>query len=267
MNLNQHGTKPFIKVGTIIRLLPSLTDEEPEDDDISHVLDASEHPLLPFMSAFLMGEATDTPLAPIPPPPPPLPPRRKISKPLLRPVSPKLPPRSIPRKQTLERSYTELKKSPTFYLNLGAAVLKCLSRGLICSDNGNVQRFLDENLNVEHVSGLAWLIQNIEITQKGSEGDGTLKAKAAVNLGEELQSFASDLMEMAHEMIMNRSIPNKDLHSIFLRELGLVSKCWPLQILPNTLSLLGRILICRLQQQSMEGGQEDDHLALGIWKG
>ncbi len=234
-----------------------------------------DHPLLPFMAALFMGDYPgEMPSAPLPPPPPPLPPRRKVSEPRhLHPFSPiPLPPRNVPRKPAIDVGYTELKKSPTFYLKLASAILKFLS-SMTKSENGKLQEFLRESIRVEHVSGLAWLVQIVELSLIGSvdnTGDENAHVKsskaAAASFADEIQSFARDLFGVVHEMVMSGAI-DEQLHGVFLRELGLVAICWPLRVSLSLLSLLGRILICRLQRRAMEDVQGDDPLAVNIWKG
>lgn len=226
------------------------------------------------MAALLMGETPgDIPSAPLPPPPPPLPPRRKVSEPRHYPVFTPipLPPRNVPRKQTINVCYMELKKSPTFYLKLASTVLKFLS-SIIQSESERLQAFVKESIRVEHISGLAWLVQNLEnsiaASRETAEGDGNANAKdkAAVAFTDEVQSFARDVHAMVHEMVMS-GVVGEQLHGVFLRELGLVTKCWPLHIPLSSLSLLGRVLVCRLQCRAMEDVQGDDPLAHNIWKG
>lgn len=226
-----------------------------------------EHPLIPFMAALLLGEPPKmaTPAsAPAPPPPPPLPPRHRAAKP-----EDLLPPRSIPR---MELHYPELKKKPGVYFRLASIVLKCLSNGVVRSEHRNMQEYVHKKLQPEHLSCLAWLIHNIESTlSKGESKSGEVKSKIVSNLGEEdLRSFASELMEMVHEMIMSGAINHGLLQGVLLHELGLNTRCWPLHVTPMSLSLLGRVLVCRLQRhQSGEERQrsDDDPLAVNIWKG
>lgn len=80
-------------------------------------------------------------------------------------------------------------------------------------------------------------------------------------------------MEMVQEMIVSGIINRQYLHSVLLNELGLNAKCWPLQVTPAALSLLGRVLVCRFGEGYGNGGgdggskSEDDHLTVNIWKG
>lgn len=251
-------------------IAPFTEDEaagEQDSRDVPVIL-PPEHNLPPFMAALFLRETPETPAPPIPPPPPPIPPRRKISEPILRMTSPDLPPRHIPRKQAPELHYSEVKKKPGFYLKLATATLRCLSSGLVCSDNPRVQKFLCENLQPEHVSCLAWLVQSVDSTLT-SGNNKEAKSKVVANLGEDLHPFSRELMEMVHEMIMSGAINHERLHRVLLHELGLglSPKRWPLHVSLNSLALLGRVLVCRLQHWSESEPQVDDPLTVSIWKG
>ena len=229
------------------------------------------HPLL-LMTAMLTPPLAGTP--PIsPPPPPPIPPRRKAA-------DIQFPPRTVPRFQLQifevgeSRPYSAetLKKKPGFYLWLASAALNCLSSGFVKNENLNMQAFLKKKLQAEHISGLAWLVQNIHSSLQSFENEPKLKAFCT-----ELVSFGRDLLDMLNDMIMSGVMNHEYLQGVFIHELGLNTKCWPLHITPTCLSLLARVLVCRLQQQSVkkqqkkkeEGEQQmlDDPLAVGIWKG
>lgn len=244
-------------------------DEGGDDQEASLLLPPpSEHPFIPFMASLLLGEPPEmaTPTAPAPPPPPPLPPRRRVSEPLL-------PPRFIPRPHvSAEPRTTEMKTKSTLYISLALAVLKCLWSGVVRNENRSMQKYLREKLQPEHISCLAWLVQNVESTlSMGDSKSDEVKSKIVSNLGEEdLRVFASELMEMMHEMIMNGAINHDVLQGILLHELGLNTRCWPLHVTPTSLSLLGRVLVCRLQQHQSEDKKQrsdDDPLAVNIWKG
>ena len=76
-------------------------------------------------------------------------------------------------------------------------------------------------------------------------------------------------MEIVHEMILNDSSQHL-LHDVLLHELGLAAKCWSLSIPPASLSVLGRVLVCRQSQGQAGGGTSstsDDQLTVSIWKG
>ena len=242
----------------------------------------------PFMQAFLSGE-----LPPIPPAPPspPMPPKRRISVPLeppqlMRKPFPDPPPhhqkgKGAPTLEVHIPRYTELKKKPEFYLGLASATLKCLSVGVVQSEHSGIQKLLQDKLRPELISQLAWLILNVGSTSNTAapvtarEKREAKKAKTAVlGLKHELSSVGTDLMEMVHEMILNDSSHHM-LHDVLLHELGLSAKCWSLAIPASSLSVLGRVLVCRLQRQSQTRGgageasssSSDDQLTVSIWKG
>ena len=131
-----------------------------------------------------------------------------------------------------------------------------------------MQTFLRKKLQAEHISSLAWLVQNVHSSLQSLEGDPKLKTFST-----DLVGFGRDLYDMLNEMIMNGVINHEYLQGVFVHELGLNTKCWPLHIAPTSLSLLARVLICRLQQHSLkkQGDEKeqavDDPLAVGIWKG
>ena len=193
--------------------MPSL----PLDDDLPHsLLPPPEHPLFPFMAAFLRRTGSpSTPLAP--PPPPPLPPR--------------LPPRNIPRKQEESTSQqTELvKKKPAFYLRLASRTLTCLSAGLLCNTNTRMTEFISKKLSGEHISCFAWLLRSVT--------------------NEQLQS---DILEMLHSLVM-RGLISDGHQGLLLRELELNARCWPLQVPRVCLSLLGRVLVYRGRAEHPSG--------------
>ena len=107
-----------------------------------------------------------------------------------------------------------------------AYTCRCLSNGLVSSEDRSVQKFLREKLQAEHVSSLAWLVQTVESTLD----TGTVKSKVVSNLGGDLTTFASELMEMSHELIMSGTLSHEIFHGVLLHELGLNARCWPLQV-------------------------------------
>ena len=237
---------------------------------------APSHPLL-LMAAMLMGDEFSTPEAPPipPPPPPPIPPRRKAAD---TPIP--LPPRDIPRFQlpvhdgsseSRPISAETLKKRPGFYLWLASAALNCLSSGLVKNDNEKIQAFLKKKLQGEHISSLAYLVLNLQSSLQSLESETKLKSFST-----DLVGFGRELFDMLNAMILSGVMNHDYLQGVFIHELGLNVKCWPLHITPTCLSLLARVLVCRLQQQSSrkQNGKEgvaqqpmDDPLAVGIWKG
>ena len=244
----------------------------------------------PFMQAFFSGG--DLPPIPPAPPSPPMPPKRRISVPLEPPQftrKPFLDPhpkgKGVPPPEVHVPRYTDLKKKPEFFLGLGTATLKCLSVGVIQSDHAGLQKLFQDKLRPELISQLAWLILNIgSITASSSPSSSSTasatattgvrekregkKAKATSGLRDELAAVGAELMEMVHEMILNDSSHHM-LHGVLLHELGLSIKCWSLQIPSASLSVLGRVLVCRLQRQGQVGVATtgDDQLTVNIWKG
>ena len=236
----------------------------------------SAHPSLLLMAAMLTPPLAGTPPVP-PPPPPPIPPRRKAAD---APV-PIPPSKSVPRFQLQifeggeSRPYSAetLKKKPGFYLWLASAALNCLSSGFVKNENSKMQAFLKKKIQAEHISGLAWLVQNIHSSLQSFESETKLKAFCT-----DVVSFGRDLLDMLNDMIMSGVMNHEYLQGVFIHELGLNTKCWPLHITPTCLSLLARVLVCRLQQQSVKKQEkekeekeqqqpQDDPLAVGIWKG
>ena len=228
------------------------------------------------MAAMLTPPLAGTPPVP-PPPPPPIPPRRKaVDAPVPIPPS-----KSVPRFQlqifegSESRPYSAetLKKKPGFYLWLASAALNCLSNGFVKNENSKMQAFLKKKIQAEHISGLAWLVHNIHSSLQSFESETKLKAFCT-----DLVSFGRDLLDMLNDMIMSGVMNHEYLQGVFIHELGLNTKCWPLHITPTCLSLLARVLVCRLQQQSVKKQEkekeekeqqqpQDDPLAVGIWKG
>lgn len=175
--------------------------------------------------------------------------------------------------------YAELRKKPEFYLGLASATLKCLSLGIVQREHSGTQKLLQDKLRPEIISQLAWLILNIGSSSGQVTGTMSLRTREkreakkgksnVLSLKQELSTLGLELMEMVHEMILNDSSHHM-LHDVLLHELGLTTKCWSLAIPLASLSVLGRVLVCRLQRQSQ--GQEeartgDDQLTINIWRG
>lgn len=242
------------------------------------------------MAAMLMGDEVATPSTPLvpPPPPPPIPPRRKVAD-----IPVPVPPRPIPRFQLQYHeggssdsrpfSAESLKKKPSFYMRLASIALSCISGGLVKNNNSNIQAFLKKKIQAEHVSSFAWLVQNIHSSLQNLESAPNIESDMKLQVFcTELIGFSRILFDMLNEMIMSGVMNHEYLQGVFIHELGLNTKCWPLHITPTCLSLLGRVLVCRLQQQSLKKKEEDkdererataqqqsldDPLAVGIWKG
>ena len=198
--------------------------------------------------------ATPAPSVP-PPPPPPLPPKkaRFAKSPLLTPILPPpiVPPRDIPRCPTIEQ------KKITFYLRLSLMSVKCLLEGLVQNSFEELQIFLSTQFKQGHFSTLSWLFLNVHSLSEDSEKSGKI-----VKLGcfKEMTRVVTDLL---HEMVVS-SLVTPEYHGALLRDIGLHPACWPLSVLPAILSLLARILICRLQTCF---DTKEDPLSLSIWNG
>ena len=246
----------------------------------------------PTTPPFLLSFSGDLP--PIPPVPtsPPMPPKRRISVPqeppqLKHKAFPDPPPHQPRGKGSAPEvpRYTELRKKPEFFLGLASATLKCLSVGIVQNEHAGTQKLYQDKLRPEIVSQLAWLLLNVGSTSSTSvtppSGRGlSLRDKreakrarmAASSLKQDLANVGVDLMEMIHEMILN-DVSHHMMHDVFLHELGLTAKCWSLAIPPASLSVLGRVLVCRLQRRNQElaDGEDrptsDDPLTVSIWKG
>ena len=229
-----------------------------------------------------------------------MPPKRRISVPL---EPPKLKQKSFgdtPATQTKSRGmssatgsdtasgtlsappYVELRKKPEFFLGLALAALRCVSVGVVHSRHAGARKILQDKLKNEHVVQLAWLIQNVGSVRnhapnhtptggpKHREPKKVRRVTPEVPAAKQnLLELGTELMDMVHEMIMSDSSRHL-LHDVLLHELGLTAKCWSLAIPPASLSVLGRVLVCRLYWQNQEEsaeGAEDDPLLVGIWRG
>ena len=269
-----------------------------DDDDLSclrvFVPEEFEAPPTPPFVLPFPGE-----LPPIPPVPtsPPMPPKRRISVPLEPPKlkqkpfvdpSPVLHPKAKGVSSTLTSTsdssgprYAELRKKPDFFLELASAALKCLFEGIVISQHNGVRKMLQDKMKSEFVSQLAWLVMNVGATGDSARNPtpvgrtkrGAKKARLSTatsttsSVKQNLSKLGLTLMEAVHEMIVND--PGRHLlHDVLLHELGLTAKCWSLSIPPTSLSVLARVLVCRLYLQPQEEApSEDDPLALAIWRG
>ena len=73
-------------------------------------------------------------------------------------------------------------------------------------------------------------------------------------------------MDFLRKLIVTGALNHEFHHDILLNELGLTPRCWPLSLPPSPLSLLGLVMVCRLQRRA--GAEDgDDRLAVSIWKG
>ena len=205
------------------------------------------------------------------PPPPPLPPRRPSGAKKGKSSKIPMPPRSGFGAADAARPETK-KRKPVLFLHLATSTMKCLHAGFMSSRDHALQSFVKSHVQAEHVSCLAWLVQNLDaLVSKMDAG-----SKRESSLGCELANLGVDLMEMLQEMIVGGVIGPQYLQGVLLNELGLTAKCWPLRISPAALSLLGRVLVCRLGGEGHaavpadgKNGDKngDDRLAVNIWKG
>ena len=197
-------------------------------------------------------EATPIPVAP-PPPPPPLPPKKaRFAKPLVPPRL--LPPRSVPRE---EEQWSPTQKKMTLYLRLTNTAVRCLLEGLVQGSQGELQKFLTSQFKPCHASVLSWLFLNVHSLSNDSKNSHKFVRLCHFS---DLSQAVTDLL---HEMVVS-GIVSAEYHGSLLRDIGLHPACWPLNVPTPTLSLLARVLICRLQVST---DSKDDPLTLGIWNG
>ena len=175
--------------------------------------------------------------------------------------------------------YAELRKKPEFFLELASVTLKCLFAEIVCSRHDGVRKILQDKMKPEFMSQLAWLVLNV-----GSTGDSApssapagrtkrgvkkprLLTTGASTVKRDLSKLGVTLMETVHEMIADDTSRHL-LHDVLLHELGLTAKCWSLSIPPTSLSVLARVLVCRIYLHPQDSSPaEDDPLALAIWRG
>ena len=153
------------------------------------------------------------------------------------------------------------KRKPVLFIHLASITVKLLRTGLVSSKDPIVQKLVREKVQAEHVSCLAWMVQNLDTLISMFDSN----SKPEYNFSSELVEVGSDLMEMLQEMIVGGVINQQYLQGVLLNELGLSAKCWPLHIPPASLALLGHVLVCRLGEG--QGRNGDDCLAVNIWKG
>ena len=271
-------------------IVPTGGGEGGEED--AHTPSAPELSMVPpFMQAFLLDLPTIGPVPTSPPVPPkrivPLEIPQFVRKPF--PDTPHLPPppprgRVVPHDELLAPRYSDLRKKPEFYLGLAAATLRCVWVGIVQSEHAGLQKLFQDKLRPELISQLAWLVQNVgSIPSSSPPSLGASAAtpssaarekregkngKASSALRDELVGVGSELLEMVHDIILMDSSHHM-LHGVLLHEMGLSIKCWSLQIPLTSLSILGRILVCRLQRPGQLAVETsgDDQLAVNIWKG
>ena len=76
------------------------------------------------------------------------------------------------------------------------------------------------------------------------------------------EKFVTTVTELLHQLVVEGYV-KAEHHGMMLRDMGLHQGCWSLSVIPKVLSLLARVLICRLQVM----GDQEDPLSLSIWKG
>ncbi len=212
-------------------------------------------PLLDILYLNRPLDATPIPTAP-PPPPPPLPPKKsRSSKSMFVPIigaTPCLPPRSIPRTPS-----SPVQMKMTFYLRLSVVSIKCLLEGLVQNPLDEIQNYLLTQIKPVHTSILSWLFLNVHSLSEDAKNSEKFNK---IFHFREMLKLITDLL---HEMVVN-GIVTPEYHGSLLRDIGLHPACWPLTIPTITLSLLARVLICRLQFST---DTKDDPLTLSIWNG
>lgn len=159
-------------------------------------------------------------------------------------------------------------RKPVLFLHLVSSIMKCLHLGLVRNKDPGIQKYLREKIHTEHISCLAWLVQNLDALIVMVDSS----SKKEANFNVELVGLGADVMEMLQEMVMNGIVGHQYLQGVLLNELGLNAKCWPLKVSSAALSLLGRVLVCRLEEgvgMGNGGGRNggDDPLTVNIWKG
>lgn len=235
--------------------LPSDDDYEEVESNIFGFLLAHHRPQPPVPTTPVgLPLCPPIPLAP----PPPLPPKRtKLFRKGGAGVDAgeklPLPPRNIPRNP----SEVPTQMKPNFYFRLALQALKCLSGSLVFSTHQRLHEYLTSSVSTDHLSVVAWLF----VTGHGLVSNRARSTDLA-RLGS-IEELVSGVTELLHEMVVG-GLVSHDHHGMLLRELGLHTGCWPLFISQQLLSLLARLLLCRLHAQA---SPQDDPLALNIWKG
>ena len=184
--------------------------------------------------------------------PPPLPPKRsKMSKPeVLTPSAPPLPPRG-PKYFRMKVEGLEIKRKPLFYQSLSLLSLKCLLHGVVQNKSELLKKYLVGSVTPGQVSILAWLFLNVQNSCSESEGSNRLVS---------FREFSSVVPQVLHDLVQGEGI-SLEHHAHLLRDLVLVPGCWPLFMIPSTLSILASVLVIRASKMN------DDPLCVNIWKG
>lgn len=209
---------------------------------------------------FLPNIVSDaTPSIP-PPPPPPLPPKKaRFSTEGATPNARPLPPRLVPRQKssTSQQESTVKCKKMSFYLHLSVASLKCLLEGFIQNTCTEIQKQLSSQFKLGHISISAWLFLNVHSLSEDNKNSTDF-----VTLPH-FKDLAKVVTELLHEVVVS-GVVTPEYHGFLLQDIGLHPACWPLDVQTATLSLLARVLICRLQ---LTNDNKDDPLTLNIWNG
>ena len=119
-----------------------------------------------------------------------------------------------------------------------------------------IQTFLRDRLTPDHISALASIFVNVHtVLQSSDKADRFAKVAG-------FEAFSVAITNFMHELVVEGFV-SPDHHGMLLRDMGLHQGCWSLSVMPKVLSLLARVLICRLQRRD----DQDDPLSLNIWKG
>ena len=196
------------------------------------------------------------------PPPPPPPPHATIPTP--PPLPPKLskPPPfrktrfALPQDTPVRPKAPEISSKPSFYQELALLALQCLQKGLVHNSVERIRTYLRGKLTPDHISALASMFLNVHtIVQSSDRTDKFSKVTC-------FEKFVTTVTELLHQLVVEGYV-KAEHHGMMLRDMGLHQGCWSLSIIPKVLSLLARVLICRLQVM----GDQEDPLSLSIWKG
>ena len=98
------------------------------------------------------------------------------------------------------------KRKPLLLLRLASSSLQCLYQGLV--KNANLNKYVREKLNAEHVSSLALLVQNLDALMSNMGGASTKLGNPFCAL---LASISCELMELLQEMIVTGIISRRYL--------------------------------------------------------
>ena len=184
--------------------------------------------------------------------PPPLPPKRsKMPKPeTTTPSAPPLPPRG-PKYYRMKVEGLDIKRKPLFYQSLSLFSLKCLLNGVLQNRSQLLRDYLTGTITLGQVSALSWIFLNVQTTPTDSESSSKFLS---------VSEFSCIVPQLLHSLVDSEAISFED-HGPLLRDLGLLPGCWPLFIIPSSLSLLASVLVIRAARNN------DDPLCVNIWRG